>query len=103
MSLSEQEVVRREALTELRSLGIDPFPPEQFDVNAYSADIKSNFDAEAANYQDVKLAGRIMSIRGKGKVVFAELQDSQGRIQLYIKRDIICEGSTSTEGDSQEV
>ena len=96
MSLSEQEVVRREALTELRSLGIDPFPPEQFDVNAYSADIKTNFDAEAGNFQDVKLAGRIMSMRGKGKVVFAELQDSQGRIQLYIKRDIICEGEDKT-------
>lgn len=96
MSLSEQEVVRREALKELRSLGIDPFPPEQFEVNADSADIKANFDAEAANYQDVKLAGRIMSMRGKGKVVFAELQDSKGRIQLYIKRDIICEGEDKT-------
>ena len=54
MSLSEQEIVRREALTELRSLGIDPFPPEQFEVNAYSADIKADFDAEVGDYQDVK-------------------------------------------------
>jgi len=97
MNLSEQEIVRREALAELRSLGIDPFPPEQFEVNAYSADIKANFDAEAGNYQDVSVAGRIMSMRGKGKVVFAEIQDSQGRIQLYIKRDIICEGEDKTQ------
>ncbi len=96
MSLSEQEIVRREALTELRSLGIDPFPPEQFEVNAFSAEIKDAFDEEAGNYQDVQLAGRIMSMRGKGKVVFAELQDSQGRVQLYIKRDIICPGEDKT-------
>jgi len=93
---NKQEVVRREALSELRSLGIDPFPPQEFKVNALSAEIKSNFDPEKENFQDVQLAGRIMSMRGKGKVVFAELQDSQGRIQLYIKRDIICEGEDKT-------
>lgn len=96
MNLSEQEIVRREALTELRSLGIDPYPPEQFEVNAFSRDIKDTFDEEALNHQSVALAGRIMSVRGKGKVVFAELQDSQGRIQLYIKRDLICEGEDKT-------
>ena len=96
MHLSEQEIVRREALEELRSLGIDPYPPEQFEITAYSAEIKEQFDQEANNLQDVRLAGRIMSMRGKGKVVFAELQDSHGRIQLYIKRDIICEGEDKT-------
>ncbi len=96
MQLNEQEIVRREALQKLRDLGIDPYPAEQFDVNAFAADIKSNFDAEQNNFQNVSLAGRVMAVRGKGKVTFAELQDSSGRIQLFIKRDSICPGEDKT-------
>lgn len=96
MQLSEQEVVRREALQKLRDLGIDPYPAEQFEVNAFAADIKENFDSEKNNYQDVSIAGRIMIMRGKGKVSFAELQDSSGRIQLFVKQDNICPGEDKT-------
>ncbi|MGK0388845.1 MAG: lysyl-tRNA synthetase class 2 [Maribacter sp.] len=96
MQLSEQEVVRREALQKLRDLGIDPYPAEQFEVNAFAADIKENFNSEENNYQSVSLAGRIMIMRGKGKVSFAELQDSSGRIQLFVKQDNICPGEDKT-------
>ncbi len=90
MHLSEQEIVRRKALEEIRALGINPFPAEKFEVTAYSKEIKDNFDADALNYQDVSLAGRIMMKRIMGKAAFAELQDAEGRIQIYVQRDAIC-------------
>lgn len=92
MELSEQEILRRQSLKELQSLGIDPFPAEEFPVSHYSQDIKDQFDAEAGNFQDVCLAGRIMSRRIMGNASFVEIKDKQGRIQLYFKRDEICQG-----------
>ncbi|MCB9080218.1 MAG: lysine--tRNA ligase [Lewinellaceae bacterium] len=92
MQLSDQEIVRRENLQELRNLGIDPYPAPAFPVNALAAEIKAGFDPETGNYQEVCLAGRLMMQRVMGKASFAELQDSSGRIQLYIARDEICPG-----------
>lgn len=95
--LSEQEIIRREKLQELQNLGIDPYPAPEYPVNAYSADIKAGYTEETkAQYQDVCLAGRIMQTRDMGKANFAVLQDSRGRIQLYIKRDDICPGEDKT-------
>ncbi|HKJ43739.1 MAG TPA: lysine--tRNA ligase [Sunxiuqinia sp.] len=90
--LSEQEVIRRNSLAKLRELGIDPYPAEEYPVNAKVTEIKSNFDPEKENFQGVCLAGRIMSRRIMGKASFAELQDDTGRIQLYFNRDEICPG-----------
>ncbi|MEZ5006760.1 MAG: lysine--tRNA ligase [Chitinophagales bacterium] len=92
MALSEQEIVRREALSQLRELGIDPYPAEQFKVTHFSKDIKAQFDPETSGeeFKEVVLAGRLMKKRIMGKASFAELQDSKGRIQLYISRDDIC-------------
>jgi lysyl-tRNA synthetase class 2 len=90
--LSEQEIIRRQKLEELQKLGIEPYPSELFDVNFYAQEIHDNYHAELNNFQDVSLAGRLMSIRVKGKASFAELQDASGRIQLYINRDEICPG-----------
>ena len=92
MQLSEQEVIRRENLEKIQALGVDPFPAEQYVVNALASDIKANFTPEEPNFQDVSLAGRIMMKRVMGKASFAELQDSSGRIQLYVSRDEICPG-----------
>ncbi len=96
MQLSEQEIVRRENLQKIRDLGIDPYPAEAFEVTAYAADIKANYKDEPAegedNFQEVSLAGRIMSRRIMGKAAFAEIQDSTERIQIYLKRDEIAPG-----------
>jgi lysyl-tRNA synthetase class 2 len=95
--LSEQEQVRREKLTELRNLGIDPYPAALYPVNNYSVEIKNRFsddDKEALN--DVCLAGRVMSVRDMGKASFAVLQDSQGRIQLYVRKDDLTKDGDST-------
>nr|MBS0038104.1 lysine--tRNA ligase [Saprospiraceae bacterium] len=93
MQLSDQEIVRRESLNAIREMGIDPYPHEEFKVNTYSGEIVENFkDDQPDAFQEVRLAGRIMSKRGKGKAMFAELQDSQGRIQIYLRRDDICPG-----------
>ena len=94
--LSEQEVVRRNSLQELYKLGINPFPAEAFEVNATSVEIQDNFDAEAENYQDIVIAGRIMSRRIMCKASFTEIQDEKGRIQLYFNRDIICPDEDKT-------
>lgn len=94
--LSEQEVIRRQNLQKIIDLGIDPYPPDLFPVNARAAEIKAGFDAEKKNFQDVALAGRLMSTRVMGKASFAEIQDSTGRIQLYISRDNICPGEDKT-------
>ena len=92
MQLSEQENVRRENLQKMRDLGINPFPPEAFEVTAYAKEITEAFDDEGdkPNFQDVSLAGRLMGSRVMGKASFAELQDSTGRIQIYVTRDEIC-------------
>ena len=94
--LSEQEVIRRNSLAKLRELGIEPYPAEEFPVNAKTAEIKAGYDPEKNNFQEVVLAGRIMSRRIMGKASFAELQDDSGRIQLYINRDEICLGEDKT-------
>ena len=89
--LSEQEIFRRQSLEELRTLGIEPYPAAEYKVTAYSAEIKENFSDEAPR-RAVQVAGRIMSRRIMGKASFIELQDSQGRIQVYITRDDLCPG-----------
>ena len=94
--LSEQEQLRRNSLAQLRALGIDPYPAEMFDVTATAAEIQQNFDPEKNNYQDIRVAGRIMSRRIMGSASFFEIQDHTGRIQIYIRRDDICEGEDTT-------
>lgn len=90
LELSEQEIVRRQCLDELRQMGINPYPADEFPVNAYSTDIRDNFvDGEE---REVVIAGRLMGRRVMGKASFAELQDSKGRIQVYITRDDVCPG-----------
>ncbi|MCH5346010.1 MAG: lysine--tRNA ligase [Muribaculaceae bacterium] len=92
LELSEQEIVRRGSLEELRRRGIDPYPAAEFPVTAYTSDIKSQFDDSAAELRQVSIAGRVMSRRIMGKASFIELQDSEGRIQVYISRDDLCPG-----------
>ena len=89
LELSEQEIVRRQSLQELRNMGIDPYPAAEFSTNAFSEDIKNNFKDEDEK-QEVVIAGRMMSRRVMGKASFVELQDSKGRIQVYVTRDDIC-------------
>ncbi len=96
MQLSEQEQIRRNALQELNKLGINAYPPEEYKVNALAADISNNFHSDETLYQDVCIAGRIMSRRIMGAASFLELMDSSGRIQLYFKRDEICQGEDKT-------
>ncbi len=88
--LSEQEIIRRNSLQKIKELGIDPYPAAQFPVNVLAQEIKEKYNTELNNYQDVVVSGRIMSRRIMGKASFAELQDSSGRIQLYLNRDEIC-------------
>ncbi len=91
LELSEQEIVRRESLAELRNMGIEPYPAAEYPTNAFSVDILNEFkDEEPA--REVCIAGRMMSRRVMGKASFIELQDSKGRIQVYITRDDICPG-----------
>ena len=91
LELSEQELGRRQSLQELRDMGINPYPAAAYPTNAYSIDIKNEFDDEAEQ-REVCIAGRMMSRRVMGKASFIELQDSKGRIQVYVTRDDICEG-----------
>ncbi len=91
LDLSEQEIIRRQSLNELRQFGIEPYPAPLYEVNAYSADIKDQFD-DSGEKRQVSIAGRIMSRRIMGKASFIELMDSKGRIQVYITRDDICPG-----------
>jgi lysyl-tRNA synthetase class 2 len=88
LELSEQEIGRRQSLQELRAMGINPYPAAEFPTNAFSTDIKENFKDDEE--REVVIAGRMMSRRVMGKASFAELQDSKGRIQVYITRDDIC-------------
>ncbi len=96
IGLSEQELIRREALTELRKLGINPYPAEEFPVSTTAQDILEHFGTHPENFQEICLAGRMMSRRIMGSVSFAELQDASGRIQVYLKRDDICPGDDKT-------
>jgi lysyl-tRNA synthetase class 2 len=96
MMLSEQEEIRRNSLRRLRELGIDPYPAARYPVNAMAAEIKAGFDPNAGHFSDVCLAGRLMNQRIMGKASFAELQDSSGRIQLYVNRDELCPGEDKT-------
>lgn len=96
MELSEQEIFRRNSLDELRKLGINPYPAEGFEVNVTTREILDNYKPELNNYQEVSIAGRIMSRRIMGSASFVEIQDEKGRIQIYIKRDDICSGEDST-------
>lgn len=89
LELNEQEIIRRQSLDELRALGIEPYPAEEYPTNAFSTEIKENFKDDAAEKREVSIAGRIMSRRIMGKASFIELQDSKGRIQVYITRDEI--------------
>jgi lysyl-tRNA synthetase class 2 len=96
MSLSEQELIRRKTLEEIRKLGIDPYPAAEYPANAFARDILENFSAEQNNFQDVTLAGRIMTRRIMGNASFAEIMDSTGRIQIYLRRDDLCPGEDKT-------
>ena len=110
MELSEQEVIRRESLQKMKDMGIDPYPAAEYVVTGYSTDIKATFDddnqeAEWYNGKPVRIAGRLMSRRIMGKASFIELQDSKGRIQVYVSRDDIQaptpEGETATTVEQQ--
>ena len=92
MQLSEQEIIRREKLQALRNLGINPYPADLYPVKHTSKTIKENFEEG----KKVVIAGRLMSVRDQGKAAFAEIQDSEGRIQVYFNRDVICEGEDKT-------
>ncbi|MBQ7623191.1 MAG: lysine--tRNA ligase [Bacteroidales bacterium] len=94
--LSEQEQIRRESLAKLRELGVEPYPAAEYPVNTDAASILAGYNAEEGNFQDVCIAGRLMSRRIMGAASFGELQDASGRIQVYIKRDEICPGEDKT-------
>lgn len=95
LDLSEQEIIRRNSLQELRNLGIEPYPAAMFPVTSLATEIAENYSPEKANFQDIAVAGRIMTRRIMGSASFFEIQDSSGRLQIYIKRDDIC-----PEGDA---
>ena len=92
LELSEQEIGRRESLQELRAMGINPYPADEYPTNAFSTDIKAAFKDDEETPRQVCIAGRLMGRRVMGKASFAELQDSKGRIQVYISRDDLCPG-----------
>jgi len=94
--LSEQEQIRRNSLEEIKKLGYNPYPPESFNISHKSAEVKSAFEKDEDALKDITLAGRIMSRRIMGKASFAEIQDSQGRIQIYLNRDELCPGEDKT-------
>lgn len=96
IALSEQEIIRRESLQQLRTLGINPYPAEEYKVTAFAQDITDNFKTDEDKYKQVTVAGRIMMRRIMGNASFFELQDSTGRVQVYIKRDDICPGEDKT-------
>ena len=94
--LSEQEIQRRDKLKELRELGIEAYPAEEFRVNATALDIKENYERDKLNYKDLSIAGRVMSVRDMGKACFAVIQDATGRLQIYVRRDDICASEDKT-------
>src|SRR5574344_2114293 len=93
---SEQELIRRDSLAKLRELGINPYPAPLYPVNATAKEIETGFDPEKGNFQEVCIAGRLMSRRIMGAASFGEIQDATGRIQIYVKRDEICPGEDKT-------
>lgn len=96
MPLSDQEVRRREEREELMNLGINPYPAEPFEVNVSIKNILQHYEQRKTDYKNVSLAGRLMSRRVMGSASFAEIQDSTGRMQIYVRRDDICEGEDKT-------
>jgi len=96
MALSEQEIVRRQSLQQLIDLGINPYPAAEYTVNASAKEILENFNAEEENYQEVCVAGRLMERRIMGKASFGRIQDSSGRIQIYVNRDVIAPDEDKT-------
>ena len=92
MQLSEQELIRRKARTDLMNMNIDPYPPELFEITTTSREIKEKFKDESASFKNISIAGRIMSRRIMGSASFAEIQDDAGRIQIYLRRDDVCTG-----------
>lgn len=96
MHLSEQEQIRRNSLAELRKIGIDPYPAAEFKTNIFAQKILDQYDPALNNFQEVTLAGRIMSRRIMGNASFAEIMDSSGRIQVYVRRDDLCPGEDKT-------
>jgi lysyl-tRNA synthetase class 2 len=97
MQLSEQELLRRQKLDELRKLGIDPYPAPSFPITHYSEEVKAGFsEATKEQFAHLSMAGRIMSLNDKGKVLFIKIQDSKGVIQLYVRRDDVCPGEDKT-------
>jgi lysyl-tRNA synthetase class 2 len=96
MHLSEQEIQRRSDREKLEKLGIDPYPSETFPVNVSTRDIHENYEKRKMDYKDISIAGRMMSRRIMGSASFAEIQDSRGRIQIYVRRDDICAGEDKT-------
>jgi lysyl-tRNA synthetase, class II len=97
---SEQELQRRQKLVDLQQLGINPYPAEEFKVNANALGVRTNFKPESEDYKHITIAGRVMSIRDMGKACFAQLQDVTGRIQIYIRRDDICPDEDKTLFDT---
>jgi lysyl-tRNA synthetase class 2 len=97
--LSEHEILRRQKLEEIKKLGIDPYPADEFNINVTAADIKQNYERDKLNYKNISIAGRLMSVRDMGKTAFAEIQDASGRIQVYVKRDEICPGEDKSTYD----
>ena len=96
MELNEQEIIRRKSLEELITLGINPYPADEFLVNVNATEILLNFSNDNSKYQDISIAGRIMTRRIMGNASFAEIQDASGRIQMYFKRDDICPNEDKT-------
>ncbi len=96
MELSEQEKIRRNSLQEMVNLGVNPYPAAKYEVDATSKEIIENFDAEKGNFQGISFAGRITGRRIMGKASFVELQDSAGRLQVYVNRDVICPDEDKT-------
>ena len=94
--LNEQEIIRRESLSAMRELGVEPYPAEAYPVNITAQEIKEKYSPESGNLNDITIAGRIMTRRVMGAASFIELQDETGRIQIYIKRDDICPGEDKT-------
>lgn len=96
MQLSEQELRRRDEKTELEKLGVNPYPSETFEVNVSAKDIHQNYEKAKTDYKSIAIAGRLMSRRIMGSASFAEIQDSSGKIQIYVRRDDICPGEDKT-------
>ena len=93
---SEQELIRRQSLQEIKDLGLDPYPAASFEVNGFTEEVKDKFEKGEYLPEEIKMSGRLMTRRIMGNASFAEIQDSKGRIQIYLKRDEICEGEDKT-------